>query len=98
MSLQNDIDGRLSNNARSSVSGLRSSPLHLSVKPRLGKSPVTLDGGSGNAQHVSRLLDRESAEVTQLYNPRFLRIKYSKGLQRVVQSNQLGAAVHCMID
>src|SRR5437879_2439032 len=55
------------------------------VQPGLGVSPVAVGGGSGDAQHVGRFLDRQPAEVAQLDQFRLPGVLSGQLLQRLIE-------------
>src|SRR5215203_2164105 len=72
--------------------------LHFSMKPGFGESPVTFNGCGSDTQNVCCFFDGETAEVAQLNHTRFLFVERGQGLERVIQSDQLGTSLNRAID
>jgi hypothetical protein len=58
-------------------------------QPRPRQGPVALHGGSGNAESVSRFVNRQAAEVTQLDDPALLGVQRRQFVERSIECEQV---------
>src|SRR4051794_7149141 len=66
------------------------------MQPGFGQPPVALDSCWRDSENLSRLLDAQSPEISQLHDPALLRIQAVQAAESIVQCDQihLAAATH----